>query len=163
MAEHDVDALLVCGSEYSGFEGAGALPVGLSDRASLRLRAAAARRRSDDDLPERGALGRRPRRRLGRRAGLRRAPGAWIRDHLRATASSASVGLRARLRHARARLPRARRSGPFELVDFDVAFDLSRAVKSDEELALVRESMAINEAGFWAVHEAYEPGARRPS
>ena len=53
---------------------------------------------------------------------------------------------------------RALEQGPFELVDFDVAFDLSRAVKSAEELALVRESMAINEAGFWAVHEAYEPG-----
>jgi Xaa-Pro aminopeptidase len=45
-----------------------------------------------------------------------------------------------------------------ELMDFDVAFDLSRAVKSDEEMELVRESMAINEAGFWAVHAAYEPG-----
>ena len=49
-------------------------------------------------------------------------------------------------------------AGDLELMDFDVAFDLSRAVKSEEEIELVRESMAINEAGFWAVHEAYEPG-----
>ena len=53
---------------------------------------------------------------------------------------------------------RALTEGPFELYDFEVPFDISRAVKSDEELELVRESMAINEAGFWAVHEAYEPG-----
>ena len=53
---------------------------------------------------------------------------------------------------------RALEQGPFELVDFEVAFDVARAVKSEEELVLVRESMAINEAGFWAVHAAYEPG-----
>ena len=53
---------------------------------------------------------------------------------------------------------RALAEGPFELLDFEVPFDISRAVKSEEELALVRESMSINEAGFWAVHEAYEPG-----
>ena len=58
---------------------------------------------------------------------------------------------------------RALAEATFELVDFDAPFDFARAVKSAAELALVRESMAINEAGFWAVHAAYEPGARRPS
>jgi Xaa-Pro aminopeptidase len=41
---------------------------------------------------------------------------------------------------------------------FDREFDLARAVKSDEELVSVRESMRINEAGFWAVLAAYETG-----
>ena len=41
---------------------------------------------------------------------------------------------------------------------WDQGFDLARAVKSDEELELVRESFRINEEGFWAVLEAYEVG-----
>jgi Xaa-Pro dipeptidase len=45
-----------------------------------------------------------------------------------------------------------------ELVQWDQQFDLARAVKSDEELESVRESMRLNEAGFWAVLAAYEEG-----
>ena len=41
---------------------------------------------------------------------------------------------------------------------WDQGFDLARAVKSDEELELVRESFRINEDGVWAVIEAFEPG-----
>jgi Xaa-Pro aminopeptidase len=43
-------------------------------------------------------------------------------------------------------------------VPFDQEFDLARAVKSDEELESVRDSMRINEEGFWAVLDAYEVG-----
>ena len=84
-------------------------------------------------------------------------PGAWIRDHLRAQGVRrlAVYGLDYVMA---VRDYRALAEGPFELLDFEVAFDISRAVKSAEELELVRESMAINEAGFWAVHAAYEPG-----
>jgi Xaa-Pro dipeptidase len=53
---------------------------------------------------------------------------------------------------------RALAAGDLELVPFDVQFDLARAVKSDEEMASVRESVAINEEGFWTVLAAYEPG-----
>ena len=49
-------------------------------------------------------------------------------------------------------------SGDLELVPFDEAFDLARAVKSGEELESVRESVRINEEGFWVVLGAYEPG-----
>src|SRR5438045_9449260 len=35
-----------------------------------------------------------------------------------------------------------------ELVPYDVEFDLARAVKSDEELSSVRESVRINTEGF---------------
>jgi Xaa-Pro aminopeptidase len=52
---------------------------------------------------------------------------------------------------------RALSSDGLELIPFDQEFDLARAVKSDEEMELVRESMRINEAGFWAVHAAYAP------
>lgn len=45
-----------------------------------------------------------------------------------------------------------------EIVDFDEGFDHSRAAKSDEELASVRHSMDINKAGVLAVVQAYRAG-----
>ena len=48
--------------------------------------------------------------------------------------------------------------GSAELVHFDVEFDHARAVKSDAELESVRESVRINEDGFEAFLGAYEPG-----
>lgn len=43
-------------------------------------------------------------------------------------------------------------------VGFDVEFDHSRAQKSDEELASVRHSMDVNKAGVLSVIQAYEQG-----
>jgi Xaa-Pro dipeptidase len=48
--------------------------------------------------------------------------------------------------------------GPFELVPFDFQFDMVRAVKSEEELVEVRDAMDIILDGFWALVAAYEPG-----
>jgi Xaa-Pro aminopeptidase len=48
--------------------------------------------------------------------------------------------------------------GPFELVPFDVQFDMARAVKSEEELQEIRDSMGIIIEGFWALIAAYAPG-----
>jgi len=45
-----------------------------------------------------------------------------------------------------------------EIVDFDVAFDHSRAQKSAEEIASIRHSMEINKAGVLAVIQAYQAG-----
>ena len=47
---------------------------------------------------------------------------------------------------------------PFELVPFDRQFDIARAVKSDEELAEVRDAMDIIVDGFWELVAAYRPG-----
>ncbi len=157
MAEHDVDALLVAGSEYSGFEGAVRYMSGfrIVHRYAYVL------------LPASGeptAVFPSEARWVGDHADgwiddpvFAEHPGAWLRDHLRAQGVKrlAVYGLDYIMA---VRDYRALAEGPFELVDFDLAFDLARAVKSDEELALVRESMAINVAGFWAVHEAYRPG-----
>jgi Xaa-Pro dipeptidase len=46
----------------------------------------------------------------------------------------------------------------FTLVPFDRQFDMARAVKSEEELAEVRDAMDIIIDGFWALVAAYEPG-----
>ena len=45
-----------------------------------------------------------------------------------------------------------------ELVPWELEFDHARAVKSDEELESVRNSVRINTEGFHAFREAYEPG-----
>jgi Xaa-Pro aminopeptidase len=45
-----------------------------------------------------------------------------------------------------------------DIVDFDVAFDHSRARKSEEEIASIRHSMEVNKAGVLAVIQAYQAG-----
>ncbi len=45
-----------------------------------------------------------------------------------------------------------------KVVRWDEGFDLARAVKSPAELESVRESMRINEAGVFAVMDAWRPG-----
>ncbi len=46
----------------------------------------------------------------------------------------------------------------FELVNFDVEFDHARAAKSEAELASVRDSVRINRRGFEIWFEHYAPG-----
>jgi Xaa-Pro dipeptidase len=53
---------------------------------------------------------------------------------------------------------RALADGGPELVSFDVEFDLARAVKSEQEIASVRESVRINTEGFWIFLEEFAPG-----
>src|SRR5436190_1513660 len=53
---------------------------------------------------------------------------------------------------------RALADGPAEVVPFDEQFDLARAVKSAQEIESVRLSMRINEAGVEAVLRGYELG-----
>ncbi|HLK45550.1 MAG TPA: aminopeptidase P family N-terminal domain-containing protein, partial [Acidimicrobiales bacterium] len=45
-----------------------------------------------------------------------------------------------------------------ELVPWDQGFDHARAVKSEFELASVRESVRINTEGFWVFLEQFAPG-----
>src|SRR5205809_4379123 len=47
--------------------------------------------------------------------------------------------------------------GSFELVPFDLQFDMASAVKREEDLAEGRDAMDIILDGFWAVVAAYEP------
>src|SRR4029453_7315028 len=46
----------------------------------------------------------------------------------------------------------------FDVVPFDMEFDLARAIKSDAELTSVRDSVRINRRGFELWAEAYAPG-----
>ncbi len=84
-------------------------------------------------------------------------PGEWLRERVRARGWT-RIGVYGLEYVMNVRDYRALGSGGFELVPFDVPFDLARAVKSGEELESVRESVRINEEGFWTVLAAYEPG-----
>jgi Xaa-Pro dipeptidase len=158
MAEHGCDALLACGSEYTGFEGAVRYLSGFrivhryayvllpADGDPVSVFPAEARWVGDHGD---GWVANKV---------FAPHPGMWLADHLqeRGVKRLAVYGLDY-IMPVRDYAALIEGTG-IELMDFDVAFDLSRAVKSDEEMELVRESMAINEAGFWAVHAAYEPG-----
>jgi Xaa-Pro aminopeptidase len=84
-------------------------------------------------------------------------PGEWLRDRIRARRWS-RVGVYGLDYVVTVRDYRALKGGDYGLIPYDLEFDLARAVKSDEELASVRESVRINTDGFWAFLEAYAPG-----
>ena len=154
MAAHELDALVVSGSEYSGFEGsvtylsgfqivhryayvvvpAGGEPqivfptearyVGEHDTAQLE--------QVFHDRPGEHIAS------IARDRGWRRV-GVYGLDYIMSVRDFRALD-------------------ELELVSFDVEFDLARAVKSEAELESVRESVRINEDGFEAFLAAFEPG-----
>jgi Xaa-Pro dipeptidase len=84
-------------------------------------------------------------------------PGQWLREHGREHAWK-RVGVYGMNFIMAVRDYRELSNGPFELVPFDFQFDMVRAVKSDEELAEIRDAMDSILDGFWALVAAYEPG-----
>jgi Xaa-Pro dipeptidase len=155
-AERDgLDAVLVCASEYTGFEGAMFYLSGfriLHRYAYVLLPL--------DEPPTNVFPGE------GRWVGdhgegwvedrvFADVPGAWIADRI-AQRGWKRVGVHG-MDHVMS--VRDYRALPHDvLVRWDEAFDLARAVKSEAELESVRESMRINEAGVFAVRDAWAPG-----
>jgi len=84
-------------------------------------------------------------------------PGGWIADRAR-DEGWRRVGVSGLDYVMAVRDYRALADEPADLVPFDEQFDLARAVKSEAELDSVREGMRINEAGVEAVLRAYELG-----
>ncbi|HEX2044960.1 MAG TPA: M24 family metallopeptidase, partial [Gaiellaceae bacterium] len=84
-------------------------------------------------------------------------PGAWLREHARERGWK-RLGVYGLDYVMTVRDYRALADGGPELVSFDHAFDLARAVKSDAELESVRESVRINTEGFWIFLDGFAPG-----
>jgi Xaa-Pro dipeptidase len=80
-------------------------------------------------------------------------PGEWLADRVRGR----RVGVYG-LDYAMTVRDYAALAPAADLVNWDVAFDQARAVKSDYELQSVRESVRINAEGFWIFLEAFAPG-----
>lgn len=157
VREEGIDAVLVCGSEYTGFEGAVFYLSGfriLHRYAYVLLPA--------DGEPtivfpkEARWVGEHGECWVEDRV-FADTPGAWLADCFRARGYE-RVGVYGRDYVMPVRDYQALTAGTVPLVRFDEQFDLARAVKSAAELRSVRESMRINEAGFWAVLEAWAPG-----
>jgi Xaa-Pro aminopeptidase len=80
-------------------------------------------------------------------------PGEWLADKVR----DQRVGVYG-LDYAMTVRDYRSLAGAAELVNWDVAFDHARAVKSDFELQSVRDSVRINTKGFWVFLEHFAPG-----
>jgi len=84
-------------------------------------------------------------------------PGAWIADQARANGWK-RIGVYGLDYVMAVRDFVSLQDGPSAIFPFEAQFDLARAVKSEAELESVREGMRINEAGVEAVLRAYEVG-----
>jgi Xaa-Pro dipeptidase len=148
-----LDAALVCGSEYSGFEGA---VTYLSGFTIVHRYAYVVLPVEDEPAivfpSEARYVGEHGKSWIEEQVFADR-PGEWLAETLRGR----RVGVYG-LDYAMTVRDYAALGDAVELVRWDEAFDLARAVKSDAELESVRESVRINTDGFWRFLDAYAPG-----
>jgi Xaa-Pro dipeptidase len=154
MGEHSLDALVVAGSEYTGFEGA---VTYLSGFQIVHRYAYVVVPAAGDPFVVFPSEAR------------------YVGEHATALVEQVFHDRPGELIAARARDAGWRRVGVygldyvmpvrdfraldgFDVVPFDVEFDLARAVKSEAELESVRDSVRINQHGFELFLEAYAPG-----
>jgi Xaa-Pro dipeptidase len=153
MAEHGIDALVVAGTEYTGFEGAVRYLSGFQ----IVHRYAYVLLPIEGDptivFPAEA-----------RYVGVHEEswienqvfadhPGTWLSQRL----EGKRVGVYG-LDYVLPARDYATLQGKLEIVPFDEELDLARAVKSDAELESVRDSVRINTEGFHAFREGYAPG-----
>ena len=157
MEAAGLDALIVCGNQYAGFEGAVRYMSGFEivHRYVYVL----------FPLEEEPAL---VFPREARWIGDKSKP--WVREHVWPELPGQWIRERAEERHWRrlgiygldsvmaVRDYRALAAALLELVPFDAEFDMARAVKSAEEMKAVRHAMRIIVEGFHALVAAYQPG-----
>ena len=157
MEEHGLDALIVSGSEYTGFEGAVRYLTGFH---ILHRYAYAIVTPNDDPIavfPREATWVGDHSATFVKRRELPEHCGQWIADYLKGQKAK-KVGIYGLEYIINVRDYRAIAAAGFDIVDFDIPFDYARAQKSDEEIESVRHSMEINKAGVLAVIRAYEPG-----
>jgi Xaa-Pro aminopeptidase len=153
MAKDGLDAVIVSGNEYSGFEGAVTYMSGfvIVHRYAYVL------------LPLEGdpsIVFPREARYVGEHGTtwieeqeFVDLPGAWLADRVRGR----RVGVYG-LDYVMTVRDYQALDGAAEIVPWDIGFDHARAVKSAYELVSVRESVRINTEGFWIFLDAFEVG-----
>ena len=152
MGRDGLDALVVCGTEYTGFEGQVTYLSGF--QIVHRYAYVVLPLEGDPSIvfpSEARYVGVHGTSRIEDQVFVDR-PGDWIVDRLRGK----RVGVYGLDYVMTVRDFAAIQA--LDLVPWDLEFDHARAVKSDEELESVRESVRINTEGFHAFREAYEPG-----
>lgn len=157
MREKDVDALIVCGNQYAGFEGAVFYASGFeivhryvyvlipSKGEPVLVFPQEARWIGDKNKP------------FVHEKVWAEAPGRCLRERAQDEGwrRVAVYGLDYIMP---VRDYRELQQGLFEIVAFDFHFDMARAVKSEEELTEVRNAMDIIHEGFWALVNGFEAG-----
>ncbi len=157
LAQAGADGLIACASEYTGFEGAMRYLSGFRIVHRYAYVLLPAEGEPVNVFPSEARW-------VGNHADgwvqenvFADTPGEWIRDYF-ARRGARRVAVYGQDYIMPVRDSRVLADADFELLAFDREFDLARAAKSAPEIELVRESMRINEAGFWAVQAAYVPG-----
>jgi Xaa-Pro dipeptidase len=148
-----LDAALVCGSEYTGFEGAVTYMSGF--QIVHRYAYVLLPLEGDPAIvfpAEARYVGEHGTTWIEEQVFADR-PGEWLAGRLRGK----RVGVYG-LDYVMAVRDYAALESSCELVPWDLGFDLARAVKSEAELESVRESVRINTDGFWAFLRAWAPG-----
>src|SRR5207253_5815390 len=157
LARDGLDAVIVSGSEYSGFEGAVRYMSGfvIVHRYAYMLLPL----EGDPSIVfpvEARYVGEHEKTWIDEQVFVD-APGAWLRDRA-ADQGWGQVGVYGLDYVMTVRDYRALADDGPELVPYDVEFDLARAVKSGEELASVRDSVRINAEGFWIFLDGFAAG-----
>ncbi len=153
LERDELEAALVCGSEYSGFEGAVTYMSGFQIVHRYAYVVLPLEGESAIVFPtEARYVGEHGTTWIEEQVFADR-PGDWLADRLRGR----RVGVYG-LDYVMAVRDHEALEDHAELVNWDVPFDHARAVKSEEELESVRESVRINTDGFHAFHAAYAPG-----
>ncbi len=152
-ARDGLDAVIVCGNEYTGFEGAVTylsgfvivhryayvlLPVDGAPAIVFPSEARYVGEHGTTWIDDQEFVDR---------------PGEWLGDRVRGK----RVGVYG-MDYVMTVRDYAALDGAAELVAWDVPFDHARMVKSELELASVRESVRINTEGFWIFLEHFAPG-----
>ncbi len=153
MDAHGLDALIVAGSEYTGFEGAVTYLSGF--QIVHRYAYVLLPREGDPSIvfpTEARYVGEHETSSIGDQFFVD-LPGEWLADRL----AGKRVGVYG-MDFVMTVRDFAALAGRVDLVPFDLPFDLARAVKSDAEVESVRDSVRINTEGFWAFLGAYAPG-----
>ena len=155
MARDGLDAVIVSGNEYTGFEGAvtymsGFVIVHRYAYVLLPLEgdATIVFPREATYVGEHGTTW------IGEQVFVDR-PGEWLADHVRGR----RVGVYG-LDYVMTVRDYRTLADAAEVVPWDEQFDHARAVKSELELESVRDSVRINTHGFWIFVEQFEPGRR---
>jgi Xaa-Pro aminopeptidase len=153
MARDGLDAVVVSGSEYSGFEGAVTYLSGFT--IVHRYAYVVVPLEGDPAIvfpSEARYVGEHGTTWIAEQVFVDR-PGEWIADRLRGQRVGVyGIDYVMAVRDFRAL------DGAVEVVPWDVEFDHARAVKSEAELASVRDSVRINTEGFHVFREAWAPG-----
>jgi Xaa-Pro dipeptidase len=153
LARDGLDAALVCGTEYTGFEGSVTYLSGF--QIVHRYAYVLLPLEGDPSIvfpSEARYVGEHGTSQIEDQVFADR-PGEWLADRLRGK----RVGVYG-LDYVMTGRDFAAMQDVVELVPWDVEFDHARAVKSDAELESVRDSVRINTEGFSAFRKAYEPG-----